>query len=803
MVVQMVPLRLFTLGAPEVLLGEKPLAFPTRKTLALLIYLAIEAPPQPREHLAALLWPESSPERSFASLRNTLGHLQNAIRQANGQSPTSYLSITHHTLGLNPDANIDLDLLSVEQAYLQARTDRASRALPEGSAFLPLLQLAVARHRGDFLIGFSLSDSAGFDDWVSLQREVWNRRLGLIMDRLSEVQFANGEFAYAAETASHWITLDTLNEKAYRRKMRAHFAAGERGQALATYETCRALLAVELKVEPEPDTEALALQIRSQHPLKRAVPQPHPPITPVAYLENLYIGRRAEHQILVDTYNLAAAGQLQVLVLHGEAGMGKTRLSSEFLAWTNSQGAVLLKGEGFESGSHLPFQPLIDALRFLQVRETPPGDLLEMTGVTRLTHLLSGSTIRGADSAAAALENEDPENHIQPGGNGNRTQISESFVQLTFTLAKHTSLVIFVDDFQWTDTATQDLLLYSIRQWRNQRAPIMLFVSLRSEALHPMTQPRQSNGSHALIQWLSQVRREVIPILLELKPLEELETVQMIMSILTTPGTDFAQWVYHETRGHPFYLMESLKDMLERGALHPKRRANGQWGFSIDAEHNLGEAVRVSSTVRDVILSRLNRLSPNAFTLLAIGAVLEQQITFEHLCAISNLSEDAALPALDELISSRLLIEAAQTSSSNPYFFANDMIRDVVYTEAGDARRRLFHRRSLEVLEAAKSSSAVLAHHALAAGQVEAAFRFSLDAGREALELSAVNEAVIHYEQARLLLQDATLQEFVTEDDLDKLYLPLEQAYELIDHPAQILSIKLEMEQFKQGLWKK
>ena len=79
---------------------------------------------------------------------------------------------------------------------------------------------------------------------------------------------------------------------------------------------------------------------------------------------------------------------------------------------------------------------------------------------------------------------------------------------------------------------------------------------------------------------------------------------------------------------------------------------------------------------------------------------------FERMCAISNLSEDLALPALDELISGRLLLETTQPGVVSEYTFTNDMLRDVVYTEAGDARRRLFHRRALEVLEKGGESAA-------------------------------------------------------------------------------------------------
>ena len=127
-------LQIFALGPPKVSLGEHLVTFPTRKTLALLIYLATEGGMQLREHLAALLWPEASPERSRANLRNTLGHLQTALRQASGETQTSYLSVAHSELGLNPDAEIDFDLHTVERAYELARADRSSRKPPEGSA---------------------------------------------------------------------------------------------------------------------------------------------------------------------------------------------------------------------------------------------------------------------------------------------------------------------------------------------------------------------------------------------------------------------------------------------------------------------------------------------------------------------------------------------------------------------------------------------------------------------------------------------------------------------------------------------
>jgi DNA-binding SARP family transcriptional activator len=171
-------LRLNLMGPPEVRLGDRSLAFPTRKSLALLVYLALADGQQPRELLAALLWPESNQGRSYASLRNTLSHLQSLLRDVHDLTQAPYLSITHDALALNPDADIQVDLRMVERAYAQARADRSSRAVPENTASLPLLQEAATYHRGDFLrgfrwvmrptsmIGWTFSARCGGGDWA-------------------------------------------------------------------------------------------------------------------------------------------------------------------------------------------------------------------------------------------------------------------------------------------------------------------------------------------------------------------------------------------------------------------------------------------------------------------------------------------------------------------------------------------------------------------------------------------------------------------------------------------------------------
>ena len=330
--------------------------------------------------------------------------------------------------------------------------------MPEGSASLPILQSAVSLQRGDFLTGFSLGDAPGFDDWVAIQREVWHRRLGLILDRLSEIQFASGEFAGAADTASRWIALDGLNEVAYRRKMRAHFAAGERGQALATYEACRVVLASELGVEPEPDTAELAESIRAQapsvQPNRRSETRLHRLDTSVAFLGNLFIGRNSEYQVLVDSYERSAAGEPQFVVLRGDVGIGKTRLARKFADWAGAQGAELLHSGAFESGSHLPFQPLVEALRLRFEHGSYPADLLDEKWLSPLSQLLP--ELRQPNPGTASPLAVPPE----AAGDRSQTQLFESLAQLTLALTRRAPLVLYLDDLQWADSSTLELLLY-------------------------------------------------------------------------------------------------------------------------------------------------------------------------------------------------------------------------------------------------------------------------------------------------------------------------------------------------------
>jgi predicted ATPase len=206
-----------------------------------------------------------------------------------------------------------------------------------------------------------------------------------------------------------------------------------------------------------------------------------------------------------------------------------------------------------------------------------------------------------------------------------------------------------------------------------------------------------------------------------------------------------------------------LKALVEQKALIRLQDNSNEPAFKLEEkvwDQEVHPSRLVAPGVREVIRARLRRLSEDAFGLLAAGAVLDHAFTFEQLCQVAGLAENAGLSALDQLLKQSLLKEgsASQTgawgqaaSPEEVYYFSHDKIRDVAYTEAGDARRRVFHRRAFRLLETGGAAWASLAHHAEWGGLPVEALKTHLKAGDNALRLYAVRDALGHYRQALAL----------------------------------------------------
>ena len=165
-----------------------------------------------------------------------------------------HVIVDRNTVGFDFASDFALDLHLLKSAYDLARS-LAGTKRPSGEtrqAFTSQLQQAADAWRGEFLEGFSLRDAPDFDDWASLQREAWRKRMEVVLDRLSLLYADAGATASAIETVDRWLRLNPLEERAYRRLMRLHFAAGDRAAALRAYDACRRALDKELGMPPDP-----------------------------------------------------------------------------------------------------------------------------------------------------------------------------------------------------------------------------------------------------------------------------------------------------------------------------------------------------------------------------------------------------------------------------------------------------------------------------------------------------------------------------------------------------------------------
>jgi DNA-binding SARP family transcriptional activator len=725
----MASLTIRLLGIPEIRYGERALSFRTRKVLALLVYLAVERGMLGRGSLMALLWPESPAKSAAASLRVTLSRLRKALELAGDVIITEGGHV-----GFDFNYAIDLDLNWLATA---ARPETAPDELN------PILAL----DRGGFLAGFTLPDAPGFDNWAAIQRETCQRQLETVYDRLSQHLLAIHNNAAAVETAARWVARAPLSEQAYRRLMAAQALNGQRSAALQTYEQLRVTLQQELSLEPSRETAVLADNIgqgrvvENRSGLSSGEGSGSTGAAERRLLLPL-VGRSSEHSQLVATFGQASQDEAQVVAVIGAAGSGKTRLVSAFQEWVllDSPEAEVWQGRAFETGGRLVYQPVVEALRTRLEAVNAPEDLLEDVWLAELSQLMPELRARYPD--------------LPPPLTGDahfvRARLFEALALLGSALATGRTAVLVLDDMQWADADTLDLVHYLARRWAETGVPILLLLAIRQEAYAV---------DAALREWLANLGRDATLTRLLLDSLSGVAVEQLVNRLAgeskdktTTTSSTFAAWLWAETRGLPFFIEALLQMLIEQGILPVIGEDKPIHDFAAALNHVRSVAqVPIPPGVREVIQARLAQHSKDEGALLLAAAVLGRTCTFERLCHVADLPETEALEALETLLDSRLLTE--RPSDRQPYTLAHDYIREVVYAESREARRRVFHRRALLALEAVAAPAAECAFHALAALLDEPAFRYSVAAGSEAFAAYAAQEALGHFDAAREVAQ--------------------------------------------------
>ena len=437
-------------------------------------------------------------------------------------------------------------------------------------------------------------------------------------------------------------------------------------------------------------------------------------------LSSDFVGRERELRILESLLDEAASSSGRGAMLVGEPGIGKTRLARELAAVARAGGAAVLWGTCAERETR-PFGPWVEAASE-HVAAARPAELRAHLGTSLpvLAELVPALAERLPDLAAP----------IELAPSASRVRAYEALSRLLLDAAAGSPLVLVLDDLQWADAASLDLLGYAGRALR--AAPVFLVGSFR-----------QTVGlDHPLAAALADLDRQLPVRRLRLAPLAPTETGSLVAAILgQTPSAAAVQAIHRDTGGNPFFAAELTRHLLEEG--HDL------------ASGSLDLSPAVPDSVRDAIGRRLSRLSGETVRLLSLACCFGGPFEFGELESLADLAEEPLLDAIDEALAAGMIA----TAGGERYTFAHSLVRQTLYDELSPSRRARLHRRAAQALERAHPGQE-LAYAAELARQYErsrslpgaaSGIRYAIAAAESARARSAYVQALTHLRTAREL----------------------------------------------------
>jgi predicted ATPase/DNA-binding SARP family transcriptional activator len=720
--------RLHVLGAPYLEVDGQIVEMDTRKAIALLAYLALgESRPgssHTRDALATLLYPDSDQASARAALRRTLSPLRKAL-------DNTCLEADREQLRVHLD-NLWVDAVVFKQALAQTRLHGHAPGMVCPDC-LPLLEKAASLYQEGFMSGFSLRDSAAFDEWQFFHSEALRRELAEVLEKLVRGLAARGDFKTATSHARRWLTQDPLNENAHRQLMLLYAWDNQRNAALRQYRECVRILDQELGVAPLEETTHLYQAVLENHlpPVpelaaasalsQEAVPGQSPVSpTPNPARNNAFslFGRSDELVALRKLYAQGLSRQEKKFVLaaiEGEAGIGKTRLAEAFLAELAAQGVNAFQARCYEGERDLAYAPFLSGL----------GEAVASPGATLRMQSLSPAALGMAAQLVPTLAELFPGLPPPPAPDspGAQVRFLDALRMVIQSLVApdpgSASLgVIFLDDVQWMDAASLAVLDYMTRRLEG----VFLLLAWRGDLVPP---------GHALRHLMAQVQRTnpAANLILPRLRLEDVAAMAAAANHAFTPQ-QMAR-LYLETEGNPFFVTEYL-----------------------DRVNPLDETAEIPLGVRSLLENRLASAGELGRQILSAAAVLGRSFDFSILREVSGRSDIEVIAALEDLLQHNLVSEhtPVEGAANLQYDFTHDKLREAAYAQASLARRRLLHGRAAEAfagrVRAHREAAALAAFHYRLAGQLDQAARWYQAAGENARAVYANQDAIAYLKSA-------------------------------------------------------
>jgi class 3 adenylate cyclase/tetratricopeptide (TPR) repeat protein len=448
-----------------------------------------------------------------------------------------------------------------------------------------------------------------------------------------------------------------------------------------------------------------------------------------------FVGRDAEMDQIRQAAAQARQGRGQLVAVVGEAGVGKSRLFYEFthshhVLGTSGAGWRVLEASSVSYGKATPFQPVAELLRgYFRIDDR--DDLRTARAKVTGTLLTLDRALEDAVPAVLwildALEPGDAFLGLEPPQR--RRRALEGVKRVLLRESQQQPLLLLFEDLHWVDTETQ-AVLDSLAESLGS-APVLLAVNYRPEYRHGW-------GSKT---YYLQLRIDPLP------P-ESADALLRALLGADPSAAPLAPLLIARTEGNPLFLEESVRTLVETGALVGEPGA-----------YRLVRAaatVQMPATVQAILAARIDRLRPELKRLLQAAAVVGKDVPVTLLAAVAEMTDDALHPALGELQTAELLYEA-RLFPDLEYTFKHALTHEVAYNGVLQERRRTLHAMILETLERLHADrpgehAEVLAHHAVRAGIAAKAIRYLREAGAKAVARSANREAVEFFERALALL---------------------------------------------------
>jgi len=663
-------LRVHLFGPFEVLRDGQPLTnqdWLSRQTRAICkILLARRNQVVTSDQIIDILWPDDSPEAArrrlhvrISQLRNALGDGKSLVQTVDG----GYL--------FNSDEHCWVDVDEFQIAVAEGSRYQEDDQQPQ--AIRSYMQ-AHELYRGDFLA------EDLYADWTFAKREFYRERFLSVLIELSECYAQQGRYRLAIARCQEALTHDLLRETIYVRLMLYHYYAGERSQSLRVYERCCKVLADELAVDPLASTVKLAEQIRAGTLWANAdAPRYPPPIyegrlfeVPYALSETPLVGREREYAWLVEKWHNA---ETQVILIEGEAGIGKTRLVNAFAGFIAVQGAQVLRAR-ISPSEHSPFAPLITALQ----------PLLKQKNLIKLspTKLATLSVLLPEISDLVPDIPRLPE--LPPAGE--RQRLHDAVDALIAACAEHPTLLL-VDDAHRMGPASCEILARLTHS-------LKILLSYRHEEVsldHPIRTVFQTGANKPRLA------------ILQLETLTPRDVKTLIRRLARNDLAEIGTEISKQTGGNPLYVVTLLQHMFDEGQLYVD--AGGGWGVASD------EAPSLPSTIRSTIEARLQRLNRLQRRIFDLAAVMGGEFDFGMLREASQQSEEAALTTLDELIDIALITEPRSMDRAE-FAITHDRYIEVAYDTLPGVRRKHLHHQVAKAIKKVHASTLDTFYPALA-----------------------------------------------------------------------------------------